>query len=290
MGYYPPEIRSFLRFGRFQKAYSGDWLLTLPPFYADLFEEQEAELYERCIGWRQSNKSFMMYTYFKGIDEEDIQRIQEFRDDYGSYMLIGRTDWIESHFDEELDVCIALDKNYKSLTERTEIGELEYLAKWNRSEEAFSELTDYLLSAMDCASRFRATEQACLSYIPFNPEKAFDLPCELTKRLVRELQSEFWGGSEPILHPVLRIPKPSMKDVSLEQKFDYWKKIVDNHGIVISQNISGKTVFIIDDLYQSGVTIWSYAWFLKMMGADRVIGVVCVKAGKDTDNSSSDFG
>lgn len=64
--------------------------------------------------------------------------------------------------------------------------------------------------------------------------------------------------------------------------------MVDNRDIEISRNVNDTTVFVVDDLYQSGVTLWSYARFLKMVGAAKVIGVVCVKAGKDTDNTSSD--
>ncbi|MBK9745780.1 MAG: phosphoribosyltransferase [Chloroflexi bacterium] len=290
MGYYPPEIRSFLRLAQFQQAPSGDWSLTLPPFYARLFEELEEDLYRHCIGWRQSYNSFMQYTYFKGIGDSEVDDIRTFLNDFGFNMLIGKSGWIASHFGDELDVCIALDKNYKSLTERTEIGELEYQAKWGESEEALDGLVHYLLEAMECANRFCITEQSYISYIPFNVGKPFDLPSELARRIADRLGVEFFGVSEPLVQPALKRPKPSMKDTTLEQKFAFWKKIVDTRGIDLSQQVTGKTVYIVDDLYQSGVTIWSYAQFLKLMGADRVIGVVCVKAGKDTDNTSGDFG
>ena len=38
------------------------------------------------------------------------------------------------------------------------------------------------------------------------------------------------------------------------------------------------------ELYQSGTTLWSYAKNLKLAGATTVIGLVCVKTSRDTDN------
>ena len=40
----------------------------------------------------------------------------------------------------------------------------------------------------------------------------------------------------------------------------------------------------IDDLYQSGVTAWSLAKFLKTNGARGVYALACVKSWSDTDN------
>ena len=289
MSKYPPEIRNYLHFSSFSQNHtSGDWALIMPPYYASLFQEQELDLYERCIGWRQSHNAGTLYTFFKQIDQEDIKRIRNFLSDYSNFMLVGPSNWINEHFHEELDACIAVDKNFKTLTERTKVGEHFYQAKYHDSKDDFIALADYLIDAVYCADHFRTSEQAYISSIPFGQNKTFDLPQKLTKYLVPQLENDFFGVADPILQSCLKAPKPAMKNASLEQKFDFWRKIVDNQGIDISQSVKGKTVFIIDDLYQSGVTLWSYARFLKMMTADKVIGIVCVKAGKDTDNTSTD--
>ena len=47
-----------------------------------------------------------------------------------------------------------------------------------------------------------------------------------------------------------------------------------------------KDVIIIDDLYQSGVSMWSYAKFLKSLGAKRVMGISAVKSLRDSDNTN----
>ena len=47
-----------------------------------------------------------------------------------------------------------------------------------------------------------------------------------------------------------------------------------------------KTVLIVDDLYQSGASMWTYAKYLKSMGANKVIGLVAVKSQRDSDNNA----
>lgn len=42
---------------------------------------------------------------------------------------------------------------------------------------------------------------------------------------------------------------------------------------------------MVDDLYQSGATMWEYAKFLKSLGAICVFGIVCVKSLRDSDNT-----
>jgi predicted amidophosphoribosyltransferase len=57
-----------------------------------------------------------------------------------------------------------------------------------------------------------------------------------------------------------------------------------NNAFTLKQSVKGKTVLLIDDLYQSGVTLWSLAKFLKQNGAREVYGLACVKSWSDTDN------
>ncbi len=55
-------------------------------------------------------------------------------------------------------------------------------------------------------------------------------------------------------------------------------------AIKITGDVSGKDVIIIDDLYQSGFTMWTVAKLLKQNGAKTVLGLACVKSLRDTDN------
>ena len=48
--------------------------------------------------------------------------------------------------------------------------------------------------------------------------------------------------------------------------------------------MQGKTVPVIDDLYQSGVSVWSLAEHFKSHGAREIYALASVKSWSDTDN------
>ncbi len=70
-----------------------------------------------------------------------------------------------------------------------------------------------------------------------------------------------------------------MKDLPLVEKV-----AVLADAFTVQIPVTGKSIVLIDDLYQSGVTLWSLARFLKAQGAHRVYGLACVKSCRDTDN------
>ena len=43
-------------------------------------------------------------------------------------------------------------------------------------------------------------------------------------------------------------------------------------------------MLLVDDLYQSGTTMWTLARFLKDNGAKSVYGLACVKSWRDSNN------
>lgn len=53
---------------------------------------------------------------------------------------------------------------------------------------------------------------------------------------------------------------------------------------VVAGDIREKDIIIVDDLYQSGFTMWTVAQLLKKKGARKVLGLACVKSLRDTDN------
>jgi len=55
-------------------------------------------------------------------------------------------------------------------------------------------------------------------------------------------------------------------------------------AIKITGDVREKDIIIIDDLYQSGFTMWTVAQLLKNKGAKKVFGLACVKSLRDTDN------
>lgn len=77
-----------------------------------------------------------------------------------------------------------------------------------------------------------------------------------------------------------------MKNLSIKEKINTWETIYYNNGVKLDENqVRGNNVLVVDDLYQSGVTMWEYAKFLKTIGAKCVFGIVCVKSLRDSDNT-----
>ena len=77
----------------------------------------------------------------------------------------------------------------------------------------------------------------------------------------------------------------SVCELSIKEKIEIWEKIYYDKGVILDNQIRGKNVIVVDDLYQSGATMWEYAKFLKSLGARCVFGIVCVKSLRDSDNT-----
>jgi predicted amidophosphoribosyltransferase len=82
----------------------------------------------------------------------------------------------------------------------------------------------------------------------------------------------------------LKSAKKSAKNLTVDQKIAQWEKIAEAGGIELSRSVRGCSVIVVDDLYQSGASLWSFAKYLKRNGAGAVVGLVCVKSLRDTDN------
>ena len=67
--------------------------------------------------------------------------------------------------------------------------------------------------------------------------------------------------------------KPQLKEV----KFDEKLKLLEDIGLEIAEDVKGKNIILVDDLYQSGVTMQYCAMKLKEAGAKRIFGFSIVK-------------
>lgn len=190
---------------------------------------------------------------------------------------------IAQYFNDELDFCIASDFNFIYGNGRTEMGEAEYQLKYNIDSINEAERNRYGRKIMN-------KMLGNCKYIPIvNNSEWYISPMPATvlgKQKMAWLLAEEMAKQLGILfiNSSLTCDKPQMKQLSIEDKIEIWSEIYCNGKVEIDKNITNKNVIIIDDLYQSGTTMWQYASFLKRMGAKRVFGVVCVKSLKDSDN------
>ena len=251
--------------------------------YSDLFDALHPEISRLARnGWRTSKNGKMRYLWFAELSETDVAVIEEWRDRFKKYVLLGKNDHLKEHFTDELDFCLALDFNKEdpSSERRTLFGEAEYQAKYHQSSQHLSVLGHALMDAIKDLP-IPAAHQAsyCLTCIPAPPGVA-TIPRRLAAGMAKpeRLNRDFVDAQ-------LTCPKPKLKNSTVADKIPMWRDLFERNCVTLTNSVAGRLVVIVDDLYQSGATMWTYAEFLKSQGATHVIGLPCVKSLRDSDNS-----
>jgi len=283
----PPSSRNQLNWNRFTKQESGNWCLVIPSFYAELFTYQETELMEKASSnWRDTKTGEMKFIFFDNLENVEIGKINLFIDEYSKFVIIGKNNNIDKYFTNELDFCCALDYNFirsGSEFERTEIGELEYQAKYNKCRKSRKTLVEFMVTALNRINRGFEIRKRCISYIPSTSDKIFHLPEKIAKEIAKSKNFSSYKDIT-IINSKINIRTLASKDLTFAEKIKKWKIIISNSHISLDKDVAGLDIYVIDDLYQSGVTMWSYAKYLKSIGANSVAGLVCVKTIGDKDN------
>jgi predicted amidophosphoribosyltransferase len=233
-------------------------------------------------GWKLSKNGKMRYLWFpsQALDDGDLARISDWKEHFEQYVLIGLNENISAHFKEELDFCMALDYNRDPQAERrTYYGEAVYQLKYRQSLPHVSALQAALVEAAGYLPLSTEDRKALiLTNVPCDPE-ACNVPRKLATAIAKSLTATY-------IQADLFCDKNAMKGLTLDQKIPEWQALYGCSGcITLHGDVAGKSVLIIDDLYQSGATMWCCAKYLKERGARHVLGLPCVKTLGDTDNS-----
>jgi len=248
--------------------------------YPDLFELAYPDIVKRSpLGWKRNAKGNCRYLWFpsNALDEDDIENLEDWKERFEQYVLIGINQNIEGHFEDELDFCMALDFNYNPGAGRTLYGEAEFQLKYRQSRQHVKVLSDGLIEALgDLPVPATAQNDLLVSYVPARTGGC-NVPRKLAERVAKDLELD-------LLKAELIGAGTGLKDVSVDQKIPIWQELYDGGGVELSDSVQDKTIVVIDDLYQSGATLWSCATYLKQQGARYVFGLPCVKSLADTDN------
>lgn len=171
---------------------------------------------------------------------------------------------------------LALDLNFADHIsgKKTRVGLLEELAKHAHDQAAISELVRLSAETIRDISYLR--ECNFLMSVPAMPDKTYDLPRELAKGI-----SSATGILDLTPKLALEGKVQSAKSVELSQKWDIWAACTAKYG---GPALSGSRVLLVDDKYQSGITIHFWASKLLELGAAEVHGLSMVKTLRDTDN------
>lgn len=282
--------RKKLGFANFEQNSGGSWVLNMQPDYADIFDDQEPDIMAKSnTGWRKSKSGKSVYAFFPDLADAEIERVRGFISDYKQFVLLGKGKSIPEYFEEELSGGLALDFNFDAPGgNRTYSGDLEYQAKYTHNEES----THELISRMARSTRripylSKAPKPVYVTYIPPSNLNVGDwcLPKDLAIGIISSLDSTFFSTDNPLVESTFIVAKPTVKNMPINERQNKWTGILRNEGITFSQSVADATVIIVDDLYQSGTTMWYMAKYLiDVSGAAKVFGLTCVKSVRDSDN------
>jgi hypothetical protein len=163
---------------------------------------------------------------------------------------------------------------------QTAIGALRGLAKpyggsaaTPQTREAADKLAEHcvnFLSTMSCYS----SANCIVAMPPSDPSKSFNLPRYLAERI-----GEKWDREDLSQH-VVGAPRDSIKGLPLAQKLDTLLGTIEvDDGVFTDRH-----VLLLDDLYQSGVSMNYCGLLLLQAGAKKIFGLACEKTCRNDDN------
>jgi len=190
--------------------------------YPDLFALAHPEIVDLAPnGWKPNSKGNCKYLWFPNdvLDEDDLESLDDWKQRFEQYVLIGLNQHIEDYFDDELDFCMALDLNIDPEADRRTIyGEAEYQLKYKDSRKHIKVLKDGLIEAIgDLPIPPSERDELLVSYVPAKAGGCV-VPRKLAKRIVKELELE-------LCKAVLTCPKSGLKGVSVDQKSPIWQEL-----------------------------------------------------------------
>lgn len=183
--------------------------------------------------------------------------------------------------EDDLTECFALDFHSEigpGGPARTTMGQLVYEAKPYRPGTGSTAKADQLADLMRVFIQGHPTYAAAdvlAAVPPGNPHKPFDLPAHLAQRLARQLgkpDASSWVRK-------VRATRP-MKDCETPQE-----KLDNVRGAFVvtpAAEFGGKSVLLIDDIYQSGFTINEVGHVIQEADASQVLGLAATKTFAET--------
>ncbi|MBI4459698.1 MAG: hypothetical protein HY648_06540 [Acidobacteria bacterium] len=162
---------------------------------------------------------------------------------------------------------------------KTQVGDLCRRAKpYGENAEYDKEAAREL--ARLCSSFLR--EMTCYKFAdcvvampPSRQKKPFDLPRYLAQKVASTLEKEHLSDNVRTVKG-----RRALKDLRLEDKLDELKGTVE----VDEGAFQGKRVLIVDDLYQSGVSVNYVGMLLLEAGAKKIFGLACEKTSRNDAN------
>ena len=246
-----------------------------------------------AIKWYESrNREGIYHAYLPKTDcnLQIIEYIQKWAENANKHIWLGLNKNISPFFSgDEVDYCLAGGWNIDpQMSGRTIVGNAEYQMKYRLFKGEVNEID--ALKYSEILDREISNCMNCLPFqwdtfifttIPSVVEKQNKLSWQLAERAAQHVNAAF-------ARITLLVDKPQIKEQLVEDKITIWRSIFSqaDQSLLVHENIRGRDICIIDDLYQSGVSVWSFSEFLKNKYDIRtVVAITPVKALKDGGNT-----
>ena len=164
---------------------------------------------------------------------------------------------------------------------QTEIGKLRAMAKpygdaaaTKAHQHAASVLVERMLAFLEEMTCYESAN-CVVAMPPSDPSKPYNLP----RRLARGIAG---GWKREDLSDLVTTVKgrKGLKGIPISQKLETLEGTIKVDGEVFKE----KNVLLVDDLYQSGISLNYCALLLLRAGAERVYGLACEKTCRNDDN------
>jgi hypothetical protein len=203
------------------------------------------------------------YGYSRTVKSDaEFRQISEWVDDNRSVVFIRSL----------LDTCVAASE-HQGDDGRSDIGELEYRAKWQNDPEAADELGRILGDLFERLYRGMGVSAVCA--VPSSTPGAESLPMRLAKQLAVRFDLKDVTG---------RLRWQTKKDTIKDKEAAAKWGLLEAVGLAVDGSLSKERVLIVDDMYQSGATVHFVASRLQEAGANAVHCLAVSKSRGDKDN------
>lgn len=252
-----------------------DWTLILPfpNTYRNAFETMCS-----VQAWPHVAANGKLCLYLKGIDwnEDPPQEVHEWITKVGRYVAMK----------DMLALSFALDYEREAGNPnrpQTDVGSLRAQAKpyggqtaTKQTTAAAGQLVDRCLAFLKEMTCYKSAN-CVVAMPPSDPTKQYNLPRYMAAQIATRL------GLEDLSKNVRTIKaRSSIKAVPLAQKLDTLLGTIEVDAGVFD----GRHVLLIDDLYQSGISMNYCALLLLQAGAKKIFGLACEKTCRNDDNVS----
>ena len=250
-----------------------DWRLILP-FAATL--ENAFDTMTSILAHPHLSSGGRLVLFLKGAAEPEVREEAElWIATVGKYVAIQDCLALSFALDYEREDG-APDKD------QTEIGALRSRAKpygavptadtyW-----AADRLAEYCVGFLEEMSCYHSAD-GVVAMPPSSPDKPFDLPSYLAKKI-----GSAWGLENLSRYVRTDRSRGSLRNTAVDDKLTTIQGTIE----VDADRVKSKVVLLVDDLYQSGISMNYCGMLLLRAGAKKVFGLACEKTCRNDDNIS----